>query len=158
VPGVRATATLTCRYAFCKAPAPRCSRRSGMRRKLRRWRALAAIATGLVTLAGMAVLGTVPAQASTGGPTAPTNPETSAAHYTNAPCNTVRLRVNHARCLAVVHTGTNHKIVATPSQPPAGALGPSDIQGAYKLPATGSGQTIAIVDAFGDSSAESDLA
>ena len=129
-----------------------------MRRKLRRWRALAAIATGLVTLAGMAVLATAPAQASTGGYTATTNPKTSAAHYTNAPCNTVRLRVNHARCLSVVHTGTNHKIVATPNQPPAGALGPSDIQNAYKLPATGSGQTVAIVDAFGDSSAESDLA
>src|SRR5215471_17054295 len=128
---------------FAMPPAPRCSRRSGMRRKLQRWRALAAIATGLVTLAGMAVLATAPAQASTGGHTATTNPKTSAAHYTNAPCNTVRLRVNHARWLSIVHTGTNHKIVATPSQPPAGPLGPSDIQGAYKLPATGAGQTVA---------------
>jgi len=128
-----------------------------MRRKLQRWRALAAIATGMVTLAGMAVLATAPAQASTGGHPA-TNPKTSAAHYTNAPCNIAHLRVNHARCMAIVHTGANHKIVATPDQPPPGALGPSDIQGAYKLPGTGAGQTVAIVDAFGDSSAESDLA
>ena len=129
-----------------------------MRRKLQRWRPLAAIATGMVTLAGMAVLATAPAQASTGGHIATTNPKTSAAHYTNALCNTVRLRVNHARCLSIVHTGTEHKIVAVPNQPPVGALGPSDIQNAYKLPATGTGQTVAIVDAFGDASAESDLA
>ena len=136
-----------------------------MRRKLQRWRALAAIATGMVTLAGMAVLAAAPAQASTGGHPGTGaaggrrhNPKTSAAHYTNAPCNTVRLKANHARCMAIVHTGVNHKIVATPNQPPTGALGPSDIQSAYKLPATGAGQTVAIVDAFGDSSAESDLA
>ncbi len=128
-----------------------------MRRKLQRWRALAAIATGMVTLAGMGVLAAAPAQASTGGHPAH-NPKTSAAHYTNAPCNTVRLKINHARCMAIVHTGVNHKIVATPNQPPTGALGPSDIQNAYKLPASGAGQTVAIVDAFGDSSAESDLA
>ena len=75
-----------------------------MRRKLQRWRALAAIATGMITLAGMAVLAAAPAQASTGGHPA-TNPKTSAAHYTNAPCNTVRLKAGHARCLAIVHTG-----------------------------------------------------
>ncbi|HEY7629206.1 MAG TPA: S53 family peptidase [Thermoleophilaceae bacterium] len=41
---------------------------------------------------------------------------------------------------------------------PAGGYGPADIQGAYALPQTGAGQTVAIVDAFDDPKAESDLA
>ncbi len=38
-----------------------------MRRKLRHWRAYAAIVTGMVTLAGMATLTAAPAQAGTAG-------------------------------------------------------------------------------------------
>jgi hypothetical protein len=47
---------------------------------------------------------------------------------------------------------------ATTAAPPVG-FGPSDLQGAYKLPSStaGSGQTVAIVDAFDDPNAESDL-
>ena len=43
---------------------------------------------------------------------------------------------------------------------PAAGYGPSDIQGAYKLPSAraGAGQTIAIVDAYDDQTAEADLA
>ena len=40
-----------------------------MRRKLRSWRAYAAVATSMVTLAGTAVLAAAPAQASTAGHT-----------------------------------------------------------------------------------------
>jgi N-acetylneuraminic acid mutarotase len=143
-----------------------------MRRTL--WRAHAAIATGMVTLAGMAVLAAAPAQAGTAAPAqagtaakappagmkayAASTQKPSSAHYTNAPCNSASPRRDYARCMSVVYTATDHKIVATPDQPPPGALGPADIQGAYKLPSTGQGQTVAIVDAFGDSSAESDLA
>ena len=58
----------------------------------------------------------------------------------------------------MVYTAIKNKIAATPDQPPPTALGPSDIQSAYKLPASRPGQTVAIVDAFGDSTAESDLA
>ncbi len=39
-----------------------------------------------------------------------------------------------------------------------GGLDPADLQSAYKLPTTGgSGETVALVDAYGDSTAESDL-
>jgi len=48
--------------------------------------------------------------------------------------------------------------MADASEPPATALTPSDIRSAYHLPATGQGQTVAVVDAFGYSSAEADLA
>jgi Carboxypeptidase regulatory-like domain len=63
-----------------------------------------------------------------------------------------------ARCFAVVRTPASHEITPDASAPPSTALGPADIQAAYNLPSTGAGQTVAIVDAFGDSSAESDLA
>jgi hypothetical protein len=46
------------------------------------------------------------------------------------------------------------------SSAPAGGYGPSDLQSAYDLPSgsAGGGQTVAIVDAFDDSTAEADLA
>jgi subtilase family serine protease len=59
-----------------------------------------------------------------------------------------------------------HAIVVVPSYKPnrggtaPGGLNPADVQGAYSLPAStkGSGQTVAIVDAYDDPNAESDLA
>ena len=70
-------------------------------------------------------------------------------------------RPGDARCYAIVRTPADHDLraAADRSGPPATALTPADIQSAYRLPATaGAGQTVAIVDAFGDSHAESDLA
>ncbi len=63
----------------------------------------------------------------------------------------------HARCLADVVTTVLGKIL--PFAAPSG-YGPADLQAAYGLPssAAGSGQTVAIVDAFDDPNAESDLA
>ena len=75
----------------------------------------------------------------------------------NAPCNT-RVRQGFARCLAVIRTPADHQIVADRSGPPSAALGPADIQSAYKLPPGGQGQTVAIVDAYGDPNAAADLA
>ena len=57
----------------------------------------------------------------------------------------------HARCLAIRVDST----VLTPNTP--GGYSPSDLQSAYKLPTAGGGQTVAIVDAFNDPKAESDL-
>jgi subtilase family serine protease len=63
-----------------------------------------------------------------------------------------------ARCLAIIlkPTGIHSAILTTT---PAG-LTPNDLQHAYHLPSTtaGKGQTIAIVDAYDDPQAESDLA
>jgi hypothetical protein len=83
----------------------------------------------------------------------------------------------HAACLADqlvprsaaarAHThpiGVRRARLATPTAPPSPANGdfglrPSDLHSAYDLPATaGSGQTVAIVDAYNDLAAEEDLA
>jgi Subtilase family len=81
------------------------------------------------------------------------------------------------RCFALLQTDTSGRVVSTPPAPrtssgpaaagtPSGAIvpmngpyGPADLQSAYKLPSKllGSRQTIAIVDAFDDPNAGSDL-
>jgi len=59
----------------------------------------------------------------------------------------------HCRCLSLVRTDVRPlAATATPS-----GFGPSDLQAAYNLPiARGAGQTIAIVDAYDDPTAEAD--
>src|ERR671936_1656693 len=59
--------------------------------------------------------------------------------------------IGYARCFSLV------KGNATASGP--SGYGPADLQSAYKLPSStaGSGQTVAIVDAFDDPTAEQDL-
>ncbi len=97
-----------------------------------------------------------PASAPAPSPTPASTPRLTT--NTDAPCN-VTPRPGFVRCLAVVRTTAAHNIMAASSnQPPATALGPADLQSAYHLPALGAGQTVAIVDANGDSKAESDLA
>jgi N-acetylneuraminic acid mutarotase len=79
--------------------------------------------------------------------------------YAPAGCNIPDPRPGYATCDALVKTNTLHQLAADVSAPPTGALGPAQIQAAYSLPADGgAGRTVAIVDAFGDSDAESDLA
>jgi subtilase family serine protease len=62
--------------------------------------------------------------------------------------------VGHARCFSLVRGN------ALPFQNGPTGYGPVDLQSAYKLPSStaGAGQTVAIVDAFDDPTAESDLA
>jgi subtilase family serine protease len=62
--------------------------------------------------------------------------------------------VGYARCFSLVRGQ------ALPFQNGPTGYGPSDLQSAYKLPSStaGVGQTVAIVDAFDDPTAESDLA
>ena len=109
----------------------------------------------LAALAAMTGLVAGPAQAS--APARPAAPRLTA--NTNASCNATP-EPGHARCFAVVRTPASHAIIAAAAQdgPALTALTPADIRVAYHLPATGAGETVAIVDAFGDSSAESDLA
>jgi hypothetical protein len=60
-----------------------------------------------------------------------------------------------ARCFAQVRTDVSGQLgplAATPS-----GFGPADLQAAYKLSGGGSGQTVAIVDAYDDPTAEADL-
>jgi hypothetical protein len=73
-----------------------------------------------------------------------------------AVCPSIR-RPGAARCLSRIQVDATGKptVTTTPS-----GYGPSDLQSAYQLPATNSGAapTVALVDAYDDPSAESDLA
>ncbi|MFG2375284.1 carboxypeptidase regulatory-like domain-containing protein [Streptomyces sp. NPDC048504] len=79
-------------------------------------------------------------------------------NYVPAGCNNPSLKDGVAQCFADVRTGSDHIVRPQVSAPPSAALGPADIQAAYSLPAGGEGRTVAIVDAYGDSHAEADLA
>src|SRR4051794_31011968 len=64
-------------------------------------------------------------------------------------------QAGYAACAALVRVDGKGKPAVTPA--PKG-YGPADIQGAYKLDKTsGAGKTVAIVDAYDDPTAESDL-
>ncbi len=62
-------------------------------------------------------------------------------------------------CLSLIRTDVTSYKGIQPALAPSG-FGPSDLQSAYALPSSsaGSGQTVAIVDAYDDPNAESDLA
>ncbi|MCW2643280.1 MAG: hypothetical protein JWP76_5586 [Dactylosporangium sp.] len=64
---------------------------------------------------------------------------------------------NVMHCMSLRRTDVIGQFAVTPNATPSG-LGPADLQSAYKLPAGGSGATVAIVDAYDDPNAESDLA
>ena len=114
---------------------------------------IAALAVTTLMTAG-AALALRPAPSPTGSTTG-AQPQLSA----NTPANRNSVQQKgFARCLAMIRTASPGTIRAQASGPPASALGPADIQSAYKLPAGGGGQTVAIVDAYGDSHAEDDLA
>jgi hypothetical protein len=73
-----------------------------------------------------------------------------------------RPTAGHAACLALVRTNVAARAgTANAAAAPVGVgYGPASLQSAYNLPSstTGSGQTVAIVDAFNDPNAASDLA
>ena len=63
----------------------------------------------------------------------------------------------HARCFALIRTARGGRAAVTSS--PGQGYGPADLRAAYGLPASGgSGQVIALVDAYDDPTAEADLA
>ena len=62
-----------------------------------------------------------------------------------------------AACFALRRTDFAPRTALAPDAAPAG-YGPADLRGAYRLPDGGAGVTVAIVDAFDDPTAESDLA
>jgi subtilase family serine protease len=80
--------------------------------------------------------------------------------YRQACANVVRGR---AACLSLIRTDVAHhrQPAAQPYAAPVGVgYGPSSLQSAYKLPSStaGAGETVAIVDAYDDPNAASDLA
>lgn len=66
---------------------------------------------------------------------------------------------NHATCYALLDKTEEGVKTYTAGSGELGGFDPSDLRSAYKLPSTGgAGQTVAIVDAYNDPNAESDLA
>ena len=144
---------------------------------VRGWRramilAITAAMTLLMPAVASAPANAAPTQSSASAASAPSTSSASAssasasakqaeATSTPASCNTAPKSgqsTDFVRCFAVVRTASNHRIAANTVGPPSTALGPAQIQQAYRLPATGQGQTVAVVDALGDSHAEADLA
>lgn len=132
---------------------PRSDRRPPRRRRVRdlfAYAAAACIGLGLLSASPVAV-------AATDTPTA----DPSVQPYTPTDCNTPAQKAGYARCFSMVNTRTDRQVLsrAATTGPPATALGPADIQAAYDLPSSGGeGRTVAVVDAFGNSRAEEDLA
>jgi hypothetical protein len=119
---------------------------------------IGALAIGLVLpLSGTAQAGTTPRGASAAVP---------ASDPTHDACGAVS--PGQARCLVVVrndvHGGLGVRGPAAAGRSAAAqalptGFGPADLRSAYRLPATGGkGQTIALIDAYGDPTAAADLA
>jgi subtilase family serine protease len=104
-------------------------------------------ATAVAAAAGMAV-----PQGDANGALSPGNKPYKQV-CTNAPATA-------AECHAEVVTKSDGVTPDASAQPPTGSYGPTDIQSAYALPGgtTGAGETVAIVDAYDNPNAESDLA
>ena len=103
---------------------------------------------GIVIMTALAVLATLSAPVTTFARTV----NAQAGHHANRVCTAAP--VGYASCMALLVTSTS-KI------PPKVISGyyPNDLRSAYNLPSTsaGSGQTVAIVDAYNDPNAEADL-
>jgi subtilase family serine protease len=102
----------------------------------------------LVATTSALIIGMIPAVAA---PVLP--PQASPVAGTAVPVCPGPTAPGDARCHAWVRTDLAPSASFSPS-----GYGPADLQSAYQLsPASGSGQTVAIVDAFDDPNAESDL-
>ena len=84
-----------------------------------------------------------------------TSPTASGQHPTSRVCRTPS-RAGEASCLSMVRDDAVGPKGVQPKDTPAG-FGPADLQDAYNLPAAGSNDTVAIVDAFDNPNAEADL-
>ena len=111
------------------------------------------VVVAAVAVAGLGLAAPTPAQAAAPGP------GTKAASV-RAVCAEPQ-KQGELSCFALARTDVAGRtgVLAPHAAPPAG-YGPGDLQSAYALPsaAGGSGQTVAIVDAFDNPNAEADLA
>ncbi|MEV6051115.1 putative Ig domain-containing protein [Streptomyces sp. NPDC052107] len=149
------------------------SRPSRRRRSLRRLLAVAFPALAL-TVAGLVAAPTAGAQTASAHPhtskvtqnaKALTDPERQTFHSTGKAGQKVptehlcaKAEPGHASCFAQRRTDIKQRLAAALAAAPSG-LSPANLHSAYNLPTTGgSGMTVAIVDAYNDPNAESDLA
>jgi subtilase family serine protease len=115
------------------------------------FRACAVRATLLVVAALCAAFAATPAGAST------TATGALPAHTAIPGACALDLQLGHSHCELELLAGLGGLPLA--SAAPSSGYGPADLQSAYALPSStaGSGQTVAIVDAYDDSTAEADL-
>ncbi|NUR29893.1 MAG: peptidase S8, partial [Catenulispora sp.] len=108
----------------------------------------------VLSLAGAAVLGISGVAVAANAGAAPSAGHAPWSRVCSAPA------AGDAACHALKVSNVSEKVKAlgvTPNATPSG-LGPADLLSAYNLPANGgAGQTIAIVDAYNDPSAEADM-
>ncbi|MEU5534126.1 putative Ig domain-containing protein [Streptomyces sp. NPDC020362] len=150
------------------------SRPSGPRRNLRRLLSVALPALTL-TVAGLAAAPTAGAQAAAPTPhtsraaqnaKALTAPERQTFHSTGKAGQKVptthlcaTAEPGHASCFAQRRTDIKQRLASALAAAAPSGLSPANLHSAYNLPSTGgSGMTVAIVDAYNDPNAESDLA
>ncbi|WP_330339707.1 putative Ig domain-containing protein [Streptomyces sp. NBC_00557] len=150
------------------------SRPSRRRRSLRRLVAVAFPALAL-TVAGLVAAPTAGAQTAAGHPhttkvtqnaKALTDPARQTFHATGKAGQKVptehlcgRPSPGHAACFAQRRTDIKQRLAAAVAAAAPSGLSPANLHSAYNLPTTaGSGMTVAIVDAYNDPNAESDLA
>nr|WSX75331.1 hypothetical protein OH826_16360 [Streptomyces sp. NBC_00899] len=119
-----------------------------------------------VVAAAMAALTVqIPAQATAPGSGSAAAPAAAAGKKTPHPSHRVCAHPadpSHAACSALERDDVEQskaQVAASADAAPSG-LGPADLQAAYQLPSStgGAGQTVAIVDAYDDPSAETELA
>jgi hypothetical protein len=125
-----------------------------------------AISSLALATAGMAFAGSASAQPAKAAPAA----SITAAHAAAKPGHAdyrrackVTTRRNQMACMVLVRTAAARaaRAAAGPDAAPSGdGYGPSNLQSAYKLPSStaGTGETVAVVDAYDDPDAASDLA
>ena len=139
------------------------ARARSSRRRLRALTSLAAVAA-----LGVSVLMTATSASAQQGPTPSPTHQHVAGHLYPVPGHhdyaaaCAKAPSGQMACMALVRTNvTQHALAALPNAIPGGVgYGPSNLQSAYALPSAsaGSGQTVAIVDAYNDPNAASDLA
>jgi len=117
-------------------------------------------AVAVLSAAALAVLG-VPAQAAAAGPATAAASGTTSSADTSPSYRPVCGTANPGTftCFALRRTDVKPSTRAQVSATAPAGYGPSDLHSAYSLPTDGgSGQTVAIVDAYDDPTAEADLA
>ncbi|MFE0540312.1 putative Ig domain-containing protein [Streptomyces sp. NPDC058891] len=150
------------------------SRPSKRRRSLRRLLTAALPALAL-TVAGLMAAPAAGAQSASGtahsshttqNARALTSPEAQTVHATGKPGQKVPTQhlcgaptAGHASCFAQRRTDIEQRLASAMAAAAPSGLSPANLHSAYNLPSTGgSGMTVAVVDAYNDPNAESDLA
>jgi subtilase family serine protease len=110
------------------------------------------------TILGAAVLALVPFLSAAAGAAPQAAPASATAHPFHHACATAKAGLAHCDALVRDDVATSAQTLRAKLAAPSG-LSPANLQSAYKLPSStaGSGQTVAIVDAYDDPNAEADL-